>query len=78
MSKTETQKPAKPVLVTVAGTVTPVVKEAIEDYRWTARQNVSQFVTQAVQEKVSELGLDLDAAQARLDARAAEAAAAKS
>lgn len=69
----KTAETKKPVTITVAGAVTPAVKEAIEEHRWSVRQTLAQFVTTAVLEKVEREGLDLEAAQARVDAAAEEA-----
>lgn len=67
-----TANPNKIVTVPVQASLTPAEREAIEAYGWSpdVRLKPAQFVTQAVKNEIARLGLDVSAAQVRLDERA--------
>lgn len=65
-----TANPDKVKNVPLSGSITEVEREAVEEYIWNpdVRMKFPEFVASAVRDKIAELGLDLDAAKARLEA----------
>lgn len=64
-----TANPDKVKNVPLSGSITEIEREAVEAYIWdpNVRLKFPEFVALAVRDKIAELGLDLDAAKARLE-----------
>lgn len=56
------KKSAEKKLVIISGSVTPELKEALEDYRWTVRQTMSAVVADAIAEFLASKGVEVPAA----------------
>ena len=49
--------------VAITGTVTPALREAVEDYRWSNRMSLSDVVTEAIETWASAKGVTVPTEQ---------------
>lgn len=55
--------------IAITGTVTPALREAVEEYRWANRMSLSDVVTEALTEWSSARGLNTDGSEPETKAK---------